>query len=143
MPIIGITLDATREYESVYDPAKGTDEATKFEIGTLDSRIFGQLRDKAMVIQSDPTDPEGEAETQLKGNEVSFLFVQYGLRGWENFKDAKGNDIAFKTVKRTHGQHSYACVDPELIKLIPGVVITELAGEIRKANDLEEAEEKN
>ena len=143
MPIIGITLDTTYDYQSEYDSSRGTPEATTFTVGTLDSRIFGMLRDKAMVISSDPTNPDGDTETILKGNEVAFLFVQYGLKGWENFKDSKGNDIKFKTVKRTHGEKSYTVADPELVKLIPGVVITELAAEIRKSNDLEVAEEKN
>jgi hypothetical protein len=74
---------------------------------------------------------------------VSFLFVQYGLRGWSNFKDDKGVDIPFKPVKRTHGSKSYTVADPELVKLIPAVVITELASEIRKANELDPTEEKN
>jgi hypothetical protein len=142
MPIIGITLDASREYQSAYDSAKGSPEATTFEVGTLDSRIFGMLRDKAMVIASDPGDPNAEAETILKGNEVAFLFVQYGLRGWSNFKDESGKDIPFRTVKQRHGNQVYDIADPNLVKLIPGVVITELAGEIRKANDLEVARRK-
>jgi hypothetical protein len=41
-----------------YDSAKGTPEATKFTIGTLDSRVYGRLKDMATSITVDPTNPQ-------------------------------------------------------------------------------------
>jgi hypothetical protein len=143
MPIIGISLEATREYESKFDPAKGTPEATKFKLGTIDSRISGRLKDQATSIVIDAEKGAEEVTTNINSNEVAFNTVVYGLKGWENFKDGDGNDIKFKQVKRTHGSASYRVVDPELVKILPQSVIQELSLEIDKANDLAEAEAKN
>jgi hypothetical protein len=142
MPIVGITLDSTRDYVSKLDTAKPP-EATVFVIGTLDSRIFGILRDRGTVIQVDPTRGDDNVQTSLNLNEVNFLTVQYGLRGWRNFKDSAGADIAFKTSTITHGNKPYTVVDADLLRRLPGVVISELAEEIRKENELTETEAKN
>lgn len=143
MPITGISLAAERTYESKYDEAKGTKDATKFVLGTLDSRISGRLKDAATSMQIDPTKTEQDSvTTTINSNEVAFNTVVYGLRGWENFL-VDGKPVDFKSVKRTHGQHSYRVADPELVRMLPDSVIIELAEEIRKDNDLDEDEEKN
>lgn len=143
MPIIGITLDSARDFVSSYDDAAGTPEATVFRIGTLDSRIFGLIRDKSTTMQVDPSRPSDEVQTQINANEVAFMAVQYGLRGWKNFRDSGGNDIPFKTIKRYHAGQSYTVVDPSILMRLPSVVLTELADEIRKDNEITEVEAKN
>ena len=143
MPIVGITLDTTREFVSSYDDAKGTPEATVFIIGTLDSRIFGLLRDKGTTLQVDTSRPNDEVQTQINASEVAFLTVQYGLKGWKNFRDAAGNDLVYKTVRRTHSGQTYSVVDPEILKRLPSAIITELAEQIRSDNEMSESEVKN
>lgn len=143
MPIIGISLEATRKYESKYDSARGKPEATRFEIGTLDSRVYGRLKDMATSLTVDPSSANEEVVTNINANDVAFHTVLHGLRGWENFSGPDGKPIKFKTTKRTVGANSYTIADPELVKLIPEVVISELADEIRKANELSETEAKN
>jgi hypothetical protein len=143
MPIVGITLDAERSFESKYDSEKGKVSATKWKIGTLDSRIAGRLKDMATSITLDPTKAEEEITTNINSHDVAFYTVVYGLRGWTNFKDAAGKDIKFKTAKRNHGGDSYTVADPEVVKKIPQVVLSELAAEINKDNELSAAEEKN
>jgi polyisoprenoid-binding protein YceI len=143
MPITGISLSAERAYESELDDAKGTPEATKFTLGTLDSRVYGRLKDSATSIHLDPSKAEEQSvTTTINSNDVAFNTVVYGLRGWENFM-VDGEPVKFKTAKRTHGQHSYTVADPELVKLIPQAVLLELAEQIRKDNDLDEDEAKN
>lgn len=143
MAIIGLKLDAERNYESNLDSAKGTKEATVFQIGTLDSRIFGRIKDQATRFVVDPNAPNDEVETAVNASEVNFQTVQYGLRGWKNLRDDAGNDIPYKTVKRTHGGQSYRVCDPEQLKLVPQAVIEELAHEIARSNEVSEAQEKN
>lgn len=143
MPIMGISLEATSVFESEYDSAKGTPEATKFKLGTLDSRIYGRLKDQSTSITIDPQKAKEEITTNINGNEVAFNTVVYGLRGWENFRDGEGNDIKFHTLKRTHGDTSYRIADPALVMMIPQVIIQELAEAIRVANEMPEAEAKN
>lgn len=141
--IRGIKLDSTRNFVSSLDPDKGTDKATVFEIGSLDSRIMGRITDKATTMSINPNRPDEEVDTTVNASEVAFETVQYGLRGWKNFVDEDGNEIPFKTVKRNHGGTSYRVVDEEVLKLLPRAIIGELANEIRKDNELSEAEAKN
>lgn len=143
MPIIGISLEATRKIESKYDSAKGKPEATRFEIGTLDSRVYGRLKDMATSLTVDPSNVHEEVTTNINSNDVAFQTVLFGLRGWENFSGGDGKAIKFKTTKRTLGSTSYTIADPEIVKLIPEVVIGELAEAIRSANELTETEAKN
>lgn len=143
MPIIGISLSAEREYQSRFDPAKDTPEATVFSLGTLDSRVFGKLRDMATTIQVDPSRPEDEVSTTVNLNEINYATVQFGLKGWRNFRDATGNDIPFKTTRRAVGGSTYHVVDNDTLKRLPAAVISELADEIRRDNELTESAAKN
>jgi len=143
MAIVGLSLAATRPFQSRLDSARGTPEATTFRLGTLDSRILGKIKDMATTINVDPTQPDDEVSTSINGNEVNFQTVAYGLKGWENFKDAKGNDIAFQTLTRRHSGQVYEVVDPEVLKLVPQAVLAELAYEITRDNEVSETEGKN
>ena len=143
MPIIGISLEATRQYESTHDSAKGTPEATKFELGTIDSRMFGRIKDMATSISIDPNKGAEEMTTNINGNDVAFNTVLYGLRGWTNFNDETGKEIKFKTVKKFVASTTYKIADPEVVRLIPDEIIAELAAEIRKSNEVSEVEAKN
>ena len=143
MPIVGIELSAIRTIESKFDPDRGTPEASKFEIGTLDARVHGRIMDKAMTMNMDPTNPGGEQATSINAQEMFFQTAQYGLRGWRNVMNSKGQPLLFKTVKSRLGGVNYDIVDPEILKQIPQAVIQEIAEEIIKDNNLSETEGKN
>jgi len=150
VPIIGLSLDATREYVSDKDPAKGTEEeaekATVWIIGTMSSRVHGHLRDKMTSYRIDPdekTRDEEGVETSVNLNDMRFQVVQFGLDGWRNFTDESGGQIEVKKVGRRLGQQSYQIIDPDVLARVPGVILRELYDVIRKQNDLEETEAKN
>lgn len=138
MAIKSLNITTVTPYKSKYDPDRANENATVFLLGTLDSRTSGRIKDLATRFVVDPHAADEEVETSIQAAEVNFQTVQYGLRGWEHFRDGEGNDIPFKTVSRRHGGASYPIVDPELMKLIPAAVIEELAIEISKANELSE-----
>lgn len=140
MAIIGINLAAEKSHVSVYDPAKGTDEATKFLYGSLDSRILGILQDRATSIKVNTSAPEDDVDTQINSKAFQFEVCQFGIKGWENFKDRDGNDIAFRTIKLNRGGKTYKVVDPAILSQVPGVVLEELSGVIMAANQLSEEE---
>jgi hypothetical protein len=140
MAIKGLSLSSIRVYESKLDPAKGTPEATKWQLGTLDSRVMGMIKDMATSFTVNPAAPTDEVETSINRNEVNFQLVSYGLRGWSGFVDDKGNDLPFKKLTRRHGGSTYDVVDPDSIKLIPQAIIEELANEIGKDNEVSEVE---
>lgn len=140
MALTSLSLEKTRPYQSKLDPEYGTDEATTFSLGTLDSRISGKIKDLATTINVDPTQLDDEVETSINQNEVFFQTVSYGLKGIKNFLDEKGDEVKFRTLTRRHSGQIYQVVDPDVLKLIPQAVIVELALEIQKDNEVSAAE---
>jgi hypothetical protein len=82
-------------------------------------------------------------KTNINGNDVAFHTVCHGLRGWENFNDASGKADQVQDDQAHHGCTFLHYRRPRTGPLIPEVVVSELAEEIRKANELTEAEAKN
>ncbi len=142
MSLVGITLDATEEYESTYDPQKGQEGATKFVLGTLPARVQAMLRDKATKFRPDPNE-NNNVVAEFLPNEAAFETVRYGLRGWKNFLDAKGDEIEFKTVSRSVAGRQFQVVSEMILDLLPLEVIQELADKIRNLNKASEEERKN
>ncbi len=140
MSIKALSMSSSRKFESQFDSAKGTPEATVWEIGTLDSRITGKIRDMATTITIDPKAMKDEVDTNINTNEMHFQAAMYGLRGWSKFVDEKGKDIKFKTVKRNLGGQSYSVVDADILALVPQIVVTEIGQEVMKDNLLSEEE---
>jgi hypothetical protein len=142
MAIIGLSLEATKDYTSLLDPARNTPDATIWVLGTLDSRIMGKIRDKATTMGIDPMKPDEVTQT-VNLREMDFETVIYGLKGVKNFNDAKGNAIKFNTRNRNHGGMNYEVADPAFVKLVPSDIISELAEQIRAMNSLTPAEAGN
>lgn len=139
MAIRALSLASVRHYQSKYDEARGTDDATVFDLGTLDSRIVSRIRDNATKFVVDQHAPDEEVETSIQQYGSAYETVQYGLRGVSKLLDADGNEVAFVTKSRRHGGVSYPIVSDEVMAVIPADVIKELADEILKGNVLEEA----
>lgn len=151
MAITGLNLNATRIYVSDYDPTKGTPEeaksATKWKIGTLDSRVQGYLKDMATkftVSQSSMASGDDSVETSVSQAEQNFERVRFGLKGWDNFQDSDGNDIKYTTRKKQlpGSPSTYNVVPAELIALIPEDIVTELSFQIRQDQEMRD-EQKN
>jgi len=150
MPIICLTLADTKIVESDQDIAKGTEKATKFKIGTLDSRVIGKLKDQstsigvgAAMMAGGSADPDAEVDLQVDQNDMFFKACQFGLRGWSNLQDKQGNDIRFETYRRNIGGKSYDVVKDEILSLIPQTVIAEIGRKIVDLNEVTALEEKN
>lgn len=143
MAIKALNLAKTKDHELSFDPAIGTEDATKFKIGALDARIFAVIKDKATALPvSAFTNPEG-AMAALNMNQTNFEIVVYGLRGWTNFQDDEGKDVPFKTTTAVLGTKQYLTADPELVRLLPEEAIAELANEIMDMNAFTETDRKN
>ena len=137
MAIRALKLDTNVSHVSKFDPAGDTDDATRFTLGALDSRVSGFIRDKATKIVVDPKNPMENIETSVNASDVNFLTVQFGLKGWTNFKDDKGNDVAYRQIGRFVAGRSYQVADPECLRLLPPVIVDELADRIRELNTLD------
>ena len=136
MAIRGLNLGQTWEYQSDKDPDKGTDEASIFELQTLDSRVMGHLTDGVTKVFVDAKKPDDMAETQINMQAMNFQTCQFGIKSWSNVLDVDGNQIEFRTTGKRLGGKDYKIVVTEVLCRIPGAVISELADELRKDNDL-------
>lgn len=144
MAIKALDLSKTWDFQSKDDPDFGTDDASTFKLQCLDSRIMGKLKDGATKFLADPNRPDEMGETSVNMNDMNFQMVQFGCTGWNNVLDPQGREpLEFKTIGRRLASQSYKVVDPEVLCLIPGDVIAEMAEDIRAKNELSEGEAKN
>ena len=139
MALIGLSVAGTDSFQSSLDPAKGTPEATVFTLGTLDVFITAHIIDRAMQFSGQGED----TKIEFRNNQQNIDAVRFGLKGWANFKDAAGNDIPFKTLKRNVHGRDYTVVSDDSLNALPLELIEELAGELRKKNTLTKDEAKN
>lgn len=143
MSIRALSLDKTWEFQSKHDLDKGKENATIFVLRTLDSRVYGHLRDKATKMLVDPKAPDDQLlETTVAQNEVFFDMCQFGIESWRNFTGESAGDLACDMGKRTLGSKSYAVVKTDVLVRVPGAVIADVAHAIMKGNELSEEEGK-
>lgn len=150
MAIKCLTLSDVRTVECDLDPDKGTENATKFKIGTLDSRIMGKLKDQSTSLgfgaanfSGNGVDPDADVDIQVDQNEMYFKACQFGLRGWSNLPDNDGNDLPFETYTRNVGGRNYPAVKDEILGRVPQAVIANIGAKIIAANEVSEGEAKN
>ncbi len=140
MAIQSIDLGHTQEYTSKYDEG---DDPTIWILGTLDTRIRTMIEDIAWQYEANPNAPgDAKASASFNLGKSQTEFVQFGLRGFRNFK-AGTRDVAFKTEQKVVNGMTYTVVADELIKIIPGQVMKELAEKIKEINRVDEDERKN
>lgn len=143
MPIVGLSVNAKWTFESDLDPDKGTPQASKFILKTLDSRVYGMIQDEGASYRIDTRDPNPEeVESAVAYNGVLFMTCQFGIADWRNVVDAEGNEIEFKTIKKRMGGATYEIVDPSVLSRLPNKVISELSNEITRRNRLTDTEGK-
>jgi hypothetical protein len=135
MAIKGLAMDSITEYVSNLDPVKGTEqeagEATVFMLGPLSARVQALIKDAATSYRPN----EEDADTvvgEFNPNKVTYLTVQYGLRGWKNFQAADGSDLKFETITKQHGGTAYVIVAPDSMDLLGLGLIRELSEQIEK-----------
>lgn len=142
MAIRAVNLHQTKSVSHPDDK----EDPTVFEIGAVDSRVMGHLRDKSTKVsftQSDAeTNPDAEAGVQVNNHELNFRTVQFGLKGFVNFKDDNG-DIALKTESVTVGSRRYDVMHGDIVSLLPDYVIEWLAAQIGNLNAVGYREGKN
>ena len=116
------------------------DNPTVWSLAALDSRTTGFLADKNTVFTANA---EGEQDVKISANDLMFMTVQFGLRGFVNFIDHEGNEVQFKTETKVVGNKSYDVCSSEIVALIPVDVVRWLAEQISNFNSVEEGEKKS
>ena len=126
MSIQGIDTSFSQDYISKFDQ---TEPRTVWKLGVLSAHVFAYVGSKI----SDPTQSiNGMIEV-----------VRFGLLGFDNFKDSKGNLVPFETQPKSIGQHDYQIVKDKIIDIMPIDLIIELGGKILELTKLSEQAIKN
>lgn len=132
MPI-AVSLDETRRYVLKCDRDLPPDEQTVFIIGTLTSAQAARINDRILQIDTD----QGSAVQPQMGTAFR-LACAYGVHDWENFRDAKGNDVRPRRI----GSGSRRMLsDESLDRIRPWMA--ELFGAVMEHNDLGSVDEGN
>ena len=145
MALRALTLTTVRQVQLKRDPDYGTDRATVFHIGTLDARIAAWIKDQSTKFDV-PTSGRGEDDlvsTQINVNQMHYLAVQFGLRGFDRLVDDDGNDLGFVTKKRNVAGKSYEVVSEQIIDRLHHEDIAELGRQILGDNTFGEADAGN
>lgn len=121
--ITGINLFETENYTSKYDKSE---PKTVWKIGAIDSESMP-------IVMAD------------NGNTILAMTqaVRFGLKGFENFKDAKGNDVVYATEQKVFMGRLCNVLADSILKILPPMLILELGTKIVKIGELSEAEAKN
>lgn len=154
MAITALNVAATVDYVPTSDPNRGPGGtpvagSTVFTLGAMDSYVDAHVASTGTSydLNSEDTDAiaVGDRNVKIKVdlNFMSIEAVRFCLRSWAGFKDAKGNDIPFKTRKTFLRGRAYDVVDPDCLGKIPRDVMTELYAKIIEISKLTAEQEKN
>lgn len=162
MALIAMSVGDTIRYVSDLDPCKRKEQrpvnpedenspmeeitvidpgATVFLLAGLDNFIDANILDNASnLIGRDGSD---EVKIQTMANATYLEIVKFGLRGWERFLDAGGNEVRFKSKKINKSGREYTIAAEESINLLQPDLIRELANKIRSYTTVSPAQAKN
>jgi hypothetical protein len=136
MAIVGLSSASTRKVELSSDPAKGTPEATRFIIGSLSAREMAGIKDKSSKFDS-------KGNFSNEGNKAALEVVRLGLKGWENFLDADGKEIAFLTEEVSNINKKTTVAAYASLDRLSFTDLLEIHNHIAGLNTLTEEERKN
>lgn len=162
MAIKALVLNQTIDFVSSKDPAltkkflpidpddisKGEieqevieEDATKFKLRPLDVFLMGYIYDTASILSG----KQGEADIDIKTrvNATNIDAVRFGLAGIENFLDAEGKPIKFRTEKVRVNGREYDAVSDSIMRMFGVQLVSELAGKIKDISEVTAAQEKN
>ncbi len=141
MPIQAVDTSQVWDYVCQRERDAQEPNPTVWKLGVLDGRIMKHIKDAATAVE-ETAGTESGAQTTVKLGSLLWLLVKYGLRGWSNFLDHRGQPIAesFETIP--HGKQSYPAVPDHVLGLLPPDVLSELANEIASHNSLKEIEKR-
>ena len=143
MGIQAIDLAEVTDYVSKFDKGK-KDEQTIWQLGCLDSRIKKSIEDIAWEYEANPNAPsEAKAKASFNIGKTELDFVQFGLKGFKNFRNKQGKEIYYKDETKNVNGKIYHVLNSDLLGIIPGNIIAELAEKIKEINNVSEEERKN
>lgn len=115
--------------------------ATVFTLRPLDPFQLAHIVDNAASTVGRQGSEDLQIVTRL--NQASIETVRFGLAGFANLPDARGNLAHFKPAKAIINGREYQVAHDDTIRLLDLDVIRELADQIKKISEVSKEEEKN
>jgi hypothetical protein len=140
-----IAIDTQEEIEFVIKEERGSDNPTVFRLAVLDSVTMGRIEDELLRFSRKVgAAADDSASVSMPINRFAEEVVCFGLRGWSNFQNSKGEDVEYKTVsKALFGLKPRPTMDPTLLPLFRRSWLTEISDAIMGKNRLDKETEKN
>jgi len=140
MAIQAIDLTETQDFISKYDTVE---PKTIWKLGALDSRIKKTIEDVAWEYEANPNTPgDAKAKASFNIGKTELEFVQFGLKGFTGFLN-NGKQVYHQTEPKNINGKVYHVLKADILGIIPGDVIKELADKIKDINNVSEEERKN
>lgn len=130
-----VATSPDHEWEYVLREERGTDSPTVFILGVLSATAEAAIEDALVQVHAD------RSMSAQTGTQTANI-LRAGLRGWRNFRDARGTDVPFPTSKgRMLGGR--ATVTDEGLTMLAPKHRKELAEAITERNELTDDDRKN
>lgn len=115
-------------------------DATVFHLSALDVFLMGYIYDNASLLTGSQGGEAFDIKTRV--NQTNIDAVRFGLRGFDNFVDAKGVGKRFGETKKVINGREYPCADDATLELLGLNLIGELAAKIKEASEVAAEDEK-
>lgn len=133
MAIVGLSkAEETRVFHPSEEELPEADR-TYFLIGPVDKDTQNKLIDRTQVQEMTA---DGGIRIVSRGAEINSDWCRAGLKGWENFKDEKGQDIPYKTASYLMYGKSIIAMSDESLAALPTHIIAWLGQEIMTINTM-------
>jgi hypothetical protein len=138
-------IDITQVRHYILEEDRKSTTPTTFHIGQIDGILMAFIEDDATRFGfSQNQDPNEKADVFISNNERNLNLVRFGMKGWENFGDAKNNLVGFELQEyNVPGVGARKGVKQELLMRFRLEWLAELASQIRENNTVTEEELKN
>lgn len=133
-----IAIDPVSERRYILKAERGLppEEQSVFILRPLTLRESNAIEDMTVGVG------EGDGMT-IRSGSVRTRALEYGLIGWENVLDSKGNEVPFDGTRQKRGGVEFISPNSKTLERLPRSVQHELAEAITTGSDLTEEEAGN
>ena len=135
--MIIVTPGSSRRYVLQDERDLPESEQSVFLLRALTLAQIMKIEDAAASVSP------GDNTVNIRSGSSKVVALEQGLEGWENVRDANGNQIKFKGTKKKVKGETVIQPDMETLSLIPPKYRNELAEEITNGSQLDEETEGN
>lgn len=134
------------------DPAKGTDEETRFQYRPLDAYEQAYLQDRISTIEKLPEgltpgmsaqEVMAKTQTRTEVNKVAVEAVRIACTGFDNLQDHEGNPVVFETENANIAGRTKPVMSAKVVSALPIGLLLEFYMNIMGGAGVSESAEKN